>query len=71
MTLHQHTELKPEHLDAIHLLADETHQPLEAVNRMYVEIFEELDAEARVKDFVTLFTARQVRDRLHEDRPHA
>ena len=71
MTHRQHIELKPEHLDAIHTLADEMHQPLDAVNQIYVEIFEELDAEARIKDFVTLFTARQVRDRLREGRLHA
>ncbi|MEW6119600.1 MAG: DUF3562 domain-containing protein [Pseudomonadota bacterium] len=71
MTMQQHVELKPEHLDAIHSLADETHQPLAEVNQLYVEVFEELDAEARVKDFVTLFTARQVCDRLRGVRPHA
>lgn len=71
MTARHPVELEPEHLGAIHAIADETHQPLDAVNRLYVEILEELEAEARVKDFVALFTARQVRDRLRETRPGA
>ncbi len=69
MTLHHPIELEPEHLSAIRSLADEMHESLDDVNRIYVEILEDLDAEARVKDFVTLFTARQVRDRLRETRP--
>lgn len=64
MTAQYPVELKPEHLSAIHALADETNQPLDDVNRLYVETLVVLDGQARVKDFVTLFTARQVRDRL-------
>lgn len=66
MTSHHHIELKPEHLSAIRALADEAHQPFDDVNRAYVEILETLDAHARIKDFVTLFTARQVRDRFRD-----
>lgn len=71
MTHARTIELGPDHLNAIRALADESDQPLDEVNRLYAEVLEELAAEARIKDYVTLFTARQVRSLLREARPHA
>lgn len=57
-------ELEPEHLSAIQALADETHRPVDDVNRIYSEMFERLNANARIKDYLILFTSKSVRDAL-------
>lgn len=55
-------ETKPEHLHAIQALADETHQPLEAVRQAYSAAFERLDSDARIKDYLIVLTCKKVRD---------
>ena len=56
--------LKAEHLNAIQALAEEMHQPVDDVNRIYAETFERLDSDARIKDYLVLLTAKSVRDKL-------
>lgn len=58
------TQLKAEHLSVIQALAEETHQPVDDVNRIYAETFERLNSDARIKDYLILLTARRVRDIL-------
>ena len=64
MATSNHIELEPEHLSVIKALADETHRPVDDVNRMYVETFERLSSDARIKDYLILFTSKTVRDQL-------
>ena len=71
MVASNHIELEPEHLSAIQALADETHRPLEDVNRIYAETFERLNSDARIKDYLILFTSKTVRDALHHTRTGA
>lgn len=56
--------LKAEHLSAIQALAEEMHQPVDDVNRIYAETFERLNSDARIKDYLVLLTAKSVRDKL-------
>ena len=69
MVTSSHIELEPEHLSAIQALANETHQPVDDVNRIYTEIFERLSSDARIKDFLVLLTSKTVRDELRHPRP--
>jgi hypothetical protein len=71
MVTSSHIELEPEHSSAIRALVDETHQPLDDVNRIYVETFEKLNSDARIKDFLVLLTFKTVRDQLRHTRPGA
>lgn len=57
-------ELEPEHLSAIQVLAEEAHRPVADVNRIYAETFERLSSDARIKDYLILFTSKTVRDEL-------
>ena len=59
-----HIELEPQHLSAIQTLANETHRPVVDVNRIYVETFERLNSDARIKDYLVLLTSKMVRDAL-------
>lgn len=68
MVTSNHIELEPEHLSAIQALADETHRPMDDVNRIYVETFERLNSDARIKDFLVLLTSKTVRDELHHSK---
>ena len=61
-------ELESEHLSAIQTLADETHRPVDDVNRIYTETFERLNSKARIKDYLILFTSKTVRDELRHSR---
>jgi len=64
MVTSNHIELGPEHLSAIKMLADEVHHPVEEVKEIYTQTFENLDAEARIKDFLIVLTCKKVRDEL-------
>lgn len=64
MVTSNHIELEPEHLRAIKMLADEVHHPVEEVKEIYTQTFENLDAEARIKDFLIVLTCKKVRDEL-------
>ena len=66
-----HIELQPEHRSAIQALADETHRPVDDVNRIYAEIFEKLNSNARIKDYLILLTTKTVRDELRHSRTGA
>ena len=64
MPISKHIELEPELLDEIRALADETHRPMDDVNKLYVETFERLSSDARIKDYLVLLTSKKVRDEL-------
>lgn len=66
-----HIELEPEHSSAINALVNETHQPRDDVNKIYVETFERLNSDAQIKDFLVLLTIKTVRDELRHIRPGA
>lgn len=61
-----HVERGQETISVIQALADETHRPLEDVDRIFSETFEKLDSDARIKDFLILLTAKTVRDELRK-----
>jgi len=71
MATSTHIELEPQHLNAIQALANETHRPVDDVNRIYVETFERLNSDARIKDYLILLTAKTVRDALRHSRTDA
>jgi hypothetical protein len=71
MVTSNHIELEPEHLSAIQALADETHWPVDDVNKIYTETFERLNSNARIKDYLILFTSKTVRDELRHSRTGA
>jgi len=64
MAISNHIELEPEHLSVIKALADETHRSMNDVNKLYVETFEKLSSDARIKDYLVLLTRKRVRDEL-------
>jgi hypothetical protein len=64
MAISNSIELKPEHLSAIQALAEEMHQPVDEVNRIYAETLERLSPDARIRDYLMLLTAKSVRDKL-------
>ena len=64
MTTSNHIELEPEHLIVIQALANEMHRPVDDVNRIYAETFERLNSDARIKEYLILFTSKTVRDEL-------
>lgn len=57
-------ERKQDRLSVIQALAEETHRPLEDVDRIFSETYEKLDSDARIKDFLILLTSKTVRDEL-------
>ena len=71
MATSNHIELEPAHLSAIQALADETHRPVDDVNRIYAETFERLSSDARIKEYLILFTSKTVRDELRHSRTGA
>ena len=71
MTTSTHIELEPDHLSVIQALANETHRPVVDVNRIYVETFERLNSDARIKDYLVLLTSKTVRDALRHSRTDA
>jgi len=71
MASSNHIKLAPEHLNAIKVLADEIHRPVEEVNKIYSETFESLNSEARIKDYLIVLTCKKVRDELRiQAHPH-
>jgi len=70
MPISKHIELESELLDEIRALADETHRPMDDVNKLYVETFERLSSDARIKDFLVLLTSKKVRDELRHSGKH-
>jgi len=70
MPISKHIELELELLDEIRALADETHRPMDDVNKLYVETFERLSSDARIKDFLVLLTSKKVRDELRHSGKH-
>lgn len=71
MTTSNHIELEPEHLTVIQALANETHRPVDDVNRIYAESFNRLNSEARIKNYLILLTSKTVRDALRHSRTDA
>ncbi len=59
-------ERKQERQSVIQALADETHRPLDDVNRIFTETYARLDSDARIKDFLILITSKTVRDELRK-----
>jgi hypothetical protein len=59
-------ERKQDRQSVIQALADETHRPLDDVDRIFTETFERLDSDARIKDFLILLTSKTVRDELRK-----
>jgi len=68
MATSNHIELEAKHLSAIQALANETHRPVDDVNRIYAETLERLSSDARIKDYLILFTTKTVRDALRHSR---
>lgn len=64
MDTSSHVKLEPEHLSAINSLAEETHRPVEEVNEIYTKTFEDLNSDARIKDYLIVLTCKKVRDEL-------
>ena len=68
MAISKHNELEPELLpellDEIRVLADEAHRSMDDVNKLYVETFERLSSDARIRDYLVLLTSKKVRDEL-------
>lgn len=56
--------LKPEHLDAIRVLAAQSHRPCGEVNEVYVEVLESLSSHAHITDYLTVLIRKKVRDKL-------
>ena len=52
------------HQQAIEALVEETHLPAQAVRRVYEAQYARLAHEARVKDFLVLFTVRRSKEAL-------
>lgn len=63
-SLQQDRNPEQERLSVIQALANETNQPVDDVNRIYAEIFERLNADARIKDYLIVLTSKSVRDAL-------
>jgi hypothetical protein len=59
-------ERKQDRQSVIQALADETHRPLDDVDRIFTETFERLDSDARIKDFLIVLTSKTVRDELRK-----
>jgi hypothetical protein len=59
-------ERKQDRQSVIQALADETHRPLDDVNRIFTETYERLDSDARIKDFLIVLTSKTVRDELRK-----
>jgi hypothetical protein len=59
-------ERKQDRQSVIQALADETHRPLDDVDRIFTETYERLDSDARIKDFLILFTSKTVRNELRK-----
>jgi hypothetical protein len=59
-------ERRQDRQSVIQALADETHRPLDDVDRIFTETFERLDWDARIKDFLILLTSKTVRDELRK-----
>lgn len=57
---------KQDRQSVIQSLADETHRPLDDVDRIFTETYERLDSDARIKDFLILLTSKTVRDELRK-----
>jgi hypothetical protein len=74
MAISKHNELEPELLpellDEIRVLADEAHRSMDDVNKLYVETFEQLSSDARIKDYLVLLTSKKVRDELRHSGKH-
>lgn len=70
MAVSNYKELEPELLDEVRILADETHRSMDDVNKLYVETFEQLSSDARIKDFLVLLTSKKVRDELRHSGKH-
>lgn len=64
-TSHLINKLEPEHLNVIKMLVDEVHRPVEEVKGIYTQTFENLNSEARIKDYLIVLTCKKVRDELH------
>ena len=43
---------------------------MDDVNKLYVETFERLSSDARIKDFLVLLTSKKVRDELRHSGKH-
>ena len=52
------------HADAIASLAKETHKPLPVVKRVFEAEYARLKADARITDYLMLFTSKHTRDAL-------
>lgn len=58
-------KLRREYSNLIKFLADETHHSFEEVDRLYSATFDELNAEARIKNYLALLTSKKVKEELH------
>ena len=63
-TLYEDKDEEALHSFAIEALAEEMRQPIGRVKAVYEREFAELKAEARVKDYLALFTTRKTRESL-------
>ena len=57
------------HMNAIHVLEVQTGAPPELVTGLYENALERLKAQARIKDFLTVFASREVKEAIKSLRP--
>jgi hypothetical protein len=60
--------LQPDDRAAIEGLAKETNSATEQVEKAYAETLERLSADARIRDFLTVLTIKNVRELLRKNR---
>ena len=58
------TNLEPEHLNAIEVLAEEIDCPVEEVNNIYASALGSLRSSARIQDYLIVLASKKVRDVL-------
>lgn len=61
-------QLQPEDQAAIEELAKKTNSDTEQVERVYEQTLDQLSAGARIRDFLTVLTIKNVRDKLRHNR---
>jgi hypothetical protein len=56
--------------EVVKSIAEETDTPAEMVSKLYADILADYRHEARVFDYVPLFAAKKVRDKLRQTSKH-
>jgi branched-subunit amino acid aminotransferase/4-amino-4-deoxychorismate lyase len=54
-----------QHTSAMQTLAKELHMPAAEISQTYEKTLKELKEQAKIKDFLVIFTCRRVKELLH------